>query len=210
MQTRNGNCTRLGHSLLTLMMSILVSAVTHAAQPGKTKYEVEYPPEWNAKGELVQPKNFREWVFIGSPMTPNGLNNGKANFPEFHNVYIQPSAFKHYRKTGKWLEGTMMVKELQLVQPGQNPDGSRTETSGRGYFPAAVAGLDVSVKDSSRFKESKNWGFFNFGHHVPPYLPAAAPAPIANCAGCHMANAHEDMVYVKFYKSILDTLPVKK
>ena len=65
--------------------------------------------QWNEKGELLLPKDFREWVFIGAPLTPNGLNDGKANFPEFHNVYVQPEAFKAYRKTGKWPTGTMML-----------------------------------------------------------------------------------------------------
>jgi len=197
-------------ALAAVVVGLGMGAAALAAQPGKAKYGVEFPPQWTAQGELVQPKDFRQWIFIGSPMTPHGLNDGKANFPEFHNVYVQPSAFKLYRKTGTWPEGTMMVKELQLVQPAQFPDGSRTEVSGRGYFPAGVAGLDIAVKDSSRFKESKNWGYFNYGHHAPPYLRAAAAAPVAACAGCHMANAHEDMVYIKFYKSILDPLPVKK
>ena len=101
----------------------------------------------------------------------------------------------------------MMVKELQLVQEGEFEDGSRLEASGRGYFPAQVNGMDVSVKDSNRFADTNNWGYFNFGHHAPPYLASAPEAPVENCAGCHMAQAHEDMVFVNFYKSILDPLP---
>lgn len=171
--------------------------------------EVEfYQAEFTEDGSLIQPKNFRRWVFIGAPLTPNGLNGGAAGFPEYHNVYVQPAAFEHYRSTGTWLEGTMMVKELQLVQPGQFEDGSRIEPSGRGYFAAGVNGLDVSVKGSERFAESNNWGYFNFGHHAPPYSAMAPEAPLGSCAGCHIANAPEDMVYVDFYKSILDPLPL--
>jgi hypothetical protein len=33
-------------------------------------------------------------VFVGSPLTPNALNGGKANFPEFHNVYIEPGSYE--------------------------------------------------------------------------------------------------------------------
>lgn len=164
-------------------------------------------PKFNAEGELLQPRGFRSWVFIGSPLTPNALNDGHAGFPEYHNVYVEPAAFEHYRRTGEWPEGTMMIKELQLVQKGEFEDGSRIEPSGRGYFPARVNGLDVSVKDSRRFADTDNWGFFNFGHNAPPYLAAAPKAPDEACAGCHMAQAHEDMVYVNFYKPILDPLP---
>lgn len=118
--------------------------------------EIDIPPVWSPEGHLIQPKDFREMVFIGAPLTPHGLNDGKSNFPEFHNVYVQPAAFKAYRETGKWPEGTMMIKELQLVDDpkGDFPDGSRVLPSGRGYFPGAVNGLDVSVKDSKRFADT--------------------------------------------------------
>ena len=172
-------------------------------------------PEYNEAGELVRPKNFREsWVYLGAPFTPHSLNGGQANFPEFHNVYTQPGAFHAYRKTGEWPEGTMMLKELQLVDnaEGDYPDGSRNEASGRGFFPGAVNGMDVAVKDSSKYGESRNWGYFNFGHKPPPYEPTAAAAPVNECAGCHIANdgvpgGTVDMVYVEMYKPILTPLP---
>ncbi len=197
----------------TVCLLLAVVAVVSAQRPGRNAAypQIDIAPVFNTKSELVQPKDFREWVFIGAPFTPHGLNNGKANFPEFHNVYVQPAAFKAYRATGKWPEGTMMLKELQLVDgPAENPDGSRLEASGRGYFPGKVNGLDVAVKDSKRFGKTKNWGYFNFNHTAPPYLAAASERPVAECAGCHIANAHEDMVYVKFYKPILDPLPTQK
>jgi hypothetical protein len=43
-----------------------------------------YLPEYNDWGELLLPKNFEKWVFVGSPLTPNALNGGQANFPEYH------------------------------------------------------------------------------------------------------------------------------
>jgi hypothetical protein len=181
-----------------------------------TSYEhIQIEPEWTDEDKLSLklPENFRQWVFIGAPLTPHALNGGRANFPEFHNVYVQPEAFQYYRDHGVWPEGTIMFKELQLVdshgKDGVQEDGSRYEPSGRGYFPGAVNGTDAAVKDSTRFAESKNWGYFNFGHHAPPYAAEAPAAPIAACAGCHIANASEDMVYIEFYRPILDILPRK-
>src|SRR5215471_5557845 len=40
-------------------------------------------------GKLQLPTGYRRWVFVGAPLTPNGLNNGKANFPEYHHVYVE-------------------------------------------------------------------------------------------------------------------------
>ena len=168
-------------------------------------------PQWNSDGDLMQPLGFRQWIFIGSPLTPNGLNANKANFPEYHNVYVQPEAFLYYRNHGKWPEGTMMVKELQLTGgKAAEKDGSRYESSGRGYFPGEVNGMDVSVKDSSRFAESKNWGYFNFGHHAAPYAASAKVMPVGACAACHIANATEDMVYMNLYRPIVSPLPLPK
>src|SRR5262245_34560013 len=63
-------------------------------------------PEYTASGDLVLPKNFHEWVYVGSPLTPNALNGGKAGFPEYHNVYIEPGSYEIYKKTYAFPEGT--------------------------------------------------------------------------------------------------------
>ena len=164
--------------------------------------EPSWGPQWTASGELVLPSNYHEWVFLGSPLTPHALNGGNAPFPEYHNVYVQPEAFRAYRKAGEWPEGTILLKELQLTRAGSNPDGSSVEVSGRGFFPAALNGIDISVKDSKRFQDTNGWGFFNFGHHAPPYAKTAPVLPKDACAGCHIANA-DNMVFTKFYAPIL-------
>ena len=120
-----------------------------------------YLPQYTASGELKLPENsiWREWVFVGEPLTPNALNGGQAGFPEYHNVYIEPGSYDIYRKTGIFPDGTIFFKELQLtLPPAENPDGSRTEPSGRGYFPGAFNGADVTVKDSKRFADTGGWG----------------------------------------------------
>jgi hypothetical protein len=192
-----------------LVLGLAAAAVGTQAADRSAYPDVEIGPQFNPQGELVQPRGFRAWVFIGSPLTPNALNNGEAGFPEYHNVYVEPAAYTYYQRTGEWPEGTMMVKELQLTKTGTFPDGSRNEASGRGYFPATPNGLDVSVKDSRRFAKTRNWGFFNFGHHAPPYASAAAAAPTEACAACHIANAHDDMVFSDFYAQ-LNPLPTKE
>ena len=203
----------------SLLYSTPANAMHHMAQGAKTTFnapdpnypEIDIPPVFNAENQLIQPHFFREkWVFLGAPLTPNALNNGKAGFPEFHNVYTQPAAFAAYRKTGKWPVGTMLLKELQLIDDpkGEYPDSSRIMPSGRGFFPGPVNGIDIMVKDPKRFPESKNWGFFNFNHAPPPYKAASTEASIGECAGCHIANAQEDMVYIKTYLPILTPLPL--
>ena len=171
---------------------------------------------FNADGTVQVPTGFRAWVFVGAPLTPNGLNNGKyncdqpggcttANFPEYHDVYIEKKNVDAYLKTGEFPEGTVIVKELTLVLNPDFPDGSRKEPSGRGYFNGAFNGIDVSVKDSKRFAGTNGWGFFTFGHHPLPYDKTAAEKPVAECAGCHLANvASTDMTWIQFYPLLRD------
>ena len=157
-----------------------------------------YLPEYTVSCDLILPRNFHEWVYVGSPLTPNALNDGKANFPEFHNVYIEPGSYQIYKKTGVFPEGTIFFKELQLTLPAENPDGSRTEPSGRGYFPGKFNGADVTVKDSKRYADSGGWGYYNFNHHEPK-APTAKLKPQSECAACHQASAKKDEVWTQFY-----------
>lgn len=154
---------------------------------------------FNKKGELHLPESFREWVFIGAPLTPHGLNDGKAAFPEFHHVYVNPDAYAVYQQTGAFPDGTVITKELVLLQKGDFPDGSKLEPSGRGYFAGEFHGMDVMVKDSRRYKSTNGWGFFNFGHQAPPYQETAKALPNEACAACHTANAGKGMVFKSYY-----------
>lgn len=188
----------------SLIAGVFFSAITMttlSAQAGSdddTQARKRYLPEYTESGELLLPKNFNEWIYVGSPLTPHGLNGGKAGFPEYHNVYIEPGSYAIYKKTGEFPEGTIFFKELQLVLPGQYPDGSRNEPSGRGYFPGKLNGADVTVKDSKRYADTGGWGYFNYNHHEPKALTAKAK-PKGECAFCHIASAKKDDVWTQFY-----------
>ncbi|WP_312668870.1 cytochrome P460 family protein [Stutzerimonas nitrititolerans] len=192
---------RISLLIATAVSGALVMTAAFAqslSNDASTQTKKRYLPEYTESGELVLPKNFNEWIFVGSPLTPNGLNGGKANFPEFHNVYIEPGSYEIYKKTGEFPEETIFFKELQLTIPGENPDGSRTEASGRGYFPGKLNGADVTVKDSKRYADTGGWGYFNFNHHEPKAATAKVK-PNAECAFCHIASAKKDDVWTQFY-----------
>jgi hypothetical protein len=160
---------------------------------------------FDSDGKMKLPTGYRAWIFVGAPLTPNGLNNGKAGFPEYHHVYIEKKNVDAYLKTGSFPEGTVIVKELTRVLNPTFPDGSRTEPSGRGYFNGEYNGIDVTVKDSKRFAKTNGWGFFTFGHHPLPYEETAAESSVTQCAACHIANvAKTDMTWVQFYPLLRD------
>lgn len=205
--------------LLTIVIVIgLVSAGSYlfVAKPVAAASQ-ESPAVFNADGTVQVPKGFRKWVFVGAPLTPEGLNDGKyncnkggtnctrSNFPEYHHVYIEQKNVDAYLKTGDFPEGTVIVKELTRVLNPTFPDSSRKEPSGRGYFNGAYNGIDMSIKDSKRFAKTNGWGFFTFGHHPMPYEKTSAERPVSECAGCHIANvASTDMTWIQFYPLLRD------
>src|SRR5215831_281564 len=165
---------------------------------------------FDSEGKMQQPDPtvFRKWVFVGAPLTPNALNNGKANFPEYHHVYIEKTNVDAYLKTGSFPEGTVIVKELTRVLESTFPDGSRKEPSGRGYFNGQFNGIDVTVKDSKRFAKTSGWGYFTFGHHPLPYGEWAAESSPSECAGCHQTYVLKtDMTWIQFYPLLRDKNP---
>jgi Cytochrome P460 len=151
---------------MKLRLAVAFGAVLTIVAIGLSQSRAQRGPVFTKDGNLVLPTGFREWVFIGGPITPNGLNNGNALFPEFHNVYVEPENFRYYQQHGSFPDGTVLAKELVLTQPGKYPDGSVDSASGRGYFPSSLHGLDVMVKDSKRFGDTHDWGFFSFGHQA--------------------------------------------
>jgi hypothetical protein len=148
--------------------------------------------EYTEDGKMKQPEGYREWIYVGTPLTPHDMNDGEANFPEFHSVYMDRPSWDHYKKTGEFRDGTALVKELSSV-------GSKEASSGKGYFMGEIIGLEVSVKDSKRFKDEPGyWAYFSFGHKKPWETEAKAQKSFA-CNACHENNAAEDFVFTQYY-----------
>ena len=190
-------------SVATILTLGAIATVVLAQRPDTNTATAtrRYLPEYTKEGDLILPKNWRSWVYVGSPLTPDGLNDSKEGFPEYHNVYIEPGSYEIFKKTGEFPEGTIMFKELQRVLGPQDfPDGSLTQPSGRGYFPGAFNGADVTVKDSKRYAQTgSNWGYYNFNHHEPK-APTAKLRPKSECSFCHLAGAKKDETWTQFYR----------
>lgn len=149
-------------------------------------------PNFNDAGLLEQPTRYREWIFIGTPLTPNTLNPPEAPFPEFHTVYIHPDDYVYWRQTGTFRDGTVLVKELITV-------GETEASSGNGFFMGEFRGLEAAVKDSGRFPdEPGNWAYFSYGHSYP-LAQATAAQETESCNACHQTSAAYDYVFTQYY-----------
>jgi hypothetical protein len=146
-------------------------------------------PTFDKEGALLRPEGYRGWMHVGTTVTPNEMNGGKALFPEFHVTYISPGSFEVFQKTGHFPDGTVFAKELYSV-------GSKHAESGNGYFMGEFVGLAFSVKDSAHFPdEPDNWAFFDFSD---PQRKKGKPLPTSACSNCHQAGAVEQ-VFTQYY-----------
>jgi hypothetical protein len=189
----------LSLTAIVVLGSGLYVSSTHAKENKPSMYE------FDDSGNLKQPKGYREWIFVGSPLTPNDMNNGKAAFPEFHHVYIPKEHFAVYKRTGAFPDGTILVKELLSVGKKQAP-------SGKGYFNGDFIGLEATVKDTKRFKEEPgNWAYFSFTTPIgKPHMKTAKAMSKNKCNFCHQAFAKDDWVFTQYYPVLKAAKPGRK
>jgi hypothetical protein len=175
----------------TLMSSAIVGALAPLLTAGSAAAEEFFTIN---KGELERPTGYREWIYVGTPVTPNDLNDGKASFPEHHNVYIDPESWAHWKKTGELRDGTILMKELVNV-------GSKAAVSGNGYFQGDYIGLEATIKSKQHFpNEPGNWAYFSFTTPEHKTLtPTAKPFPTTACNACHAGAAADDFVFTQYY-----------
>jgi hypothetical protein len=96
-------------------------------------------------------------VFVGSSLGLSYTENVSAQRAAiYHNVYIKPEAYREFARTGKFPEGTVLAMELASSD-------TKKEPALQGSFEKEFIGLEVAVKDSSRFEDG--WAYFNLGIH---------------------------------------------
>ncbi|MFT5894834.1 MAG: hypothetical protein ACI8VW_001706 [bacterium] len=183
MGSKKANLTAAGAVILVLTLQLGATGVALA----EDFFKIE-------DGELIRPTGFREWIYVGTPVTPNELNNGKAAFPEHHNVYIDPESWAHWKDTGAFRDQTILIKELVSV-------GSKIAVSGNGYFQGDYIGLEATIKSKEHFPdEPGNWAYYSFSSPDHKTLTETATAfPAASCNACHAAAAADDFVFTQYY-----------
>src|SRR5207237_245318 len=111
-KSRKGESVKTIASILSLV--VLTITILAAQQPAQT-----ITPVFEGKTTLLRPVNYREWIFVGSSRglsyatNPPAQTQAPAGMGEmYHNVYISPTAYREFAKTGKFPEGTMLAMEM--------------------------------------------------------------------------------------------------
>jgi hypothetical protein len=145
-------------------------------------------PAYTAGGELIPPSDYREWIYMSS-----GLDMNYSDLPAmmghsmFDNVFVEPSAWQAFKKTGHWPDKAVFVLEVR----GADSRGSINKHGQ--YQTEERMGFEAHVHDEARFKGG--WGFFALDADKP-----AKPIPYAaSCYACHQAHGAVDTTFTQFY-----------
>ncbi|MEO5889478.1 MAG: cytochrome P460 family protein [Ferruginibacter sp.] len=187
-------------TLLSIAL-LIVGMVAYSEMNNKSDYraatflkEKQYAV-FDDNNNLLRPKDYRSWVFMGTSSTPKS-QDPNVIFPDFQNVYIDPVSFAYWKKYGAWREGTIIVKEL-LRQ------GDTVSSVGHGFFQGAHFEVAAQVKDSKRFPKMHNgWNYFGFADFKKLRLNETSIPLGAQCASCHNTTAIDGDVFYQYYPVI--------
>jgi Cytochrome P460 len=165
----------------------------HRAGPGDTV------PRY-AGDSLIRPEGFERWVLAGASIglgysEPSGADLAGAS-GLFHNVYIEPTAYDHYVRTGRFREKTMLA--MTLYAPAQ-----KVHPATQGRFEGEFLAAEFALKDTERFPGG--WAYFNFGKRGAGARAVAMPRQA--CQSCHQRHAADDHVFVQFYPTLRAARP---
>ncbi|MEG3143192.1 cytochrome P460 family protein [Sphingomonas sp. RT2P30] len=167
---------------------IVPALLLFGAARGSTAPEPAPAAQYNAAGELILPADYREWVFLTSGLNMNYSDGPLGMDHEMvDNVFVDPVSWKAFKATGRWPDGTVMVKEPRI-------GSSKGSINKSGIFQTEQRfDLEVHVRDSRRFKGG--WAFFvNVGDKPAKAIPASA-----SCYSCHGQHGAVDTTFVQFY-----------
>ncbi len=169
------------------VVSVSALAQMRHAPPG-AKHSVAI---FEGRDTLLRPEGYRDWILVGDAAKPHptGVEPGAASATRTpaQGVYMTPSSYREYAKTGTFPDGTLVVWESERPGP-QKADGSHQES------PVLLA----SVKDSTLF--DGGWGFFDFSGADGTITAKAQALPESSgCRTCHRRDAETDHVFTQFY-----------
>lgn len=181
---------------------LAVVAAAGAALQGKPPRDqlAQFTPE----GRLKRPTGYLEWVMVGAS---TGLSYAEPQQPAragaapgmFHNIYLQPWAYRYAMEHGKFPDGAMLV--MTFYEPSRKSRPARV-----GFYEGdRVPGLEVHLKKDGI--DSTGWAFFGFNSDTTS-TSAKIPGAAA-CYSCHRAEAAFDQAFVQFYPALRERLLAK-
>jgi len=174
--------------LRSILLLFLFAAPQSDKKPASTP-DAGDGPVYTASGELKFPEKYREWIFLTSGVDMSYTATTDPTHSVFDNVFVNPSAYQAFLKTGTWPDKTVLILEVRGAE-GASSINKRGHTQS-----AETPRVEVHVKDSSK----DGWTFYGFTNQVSgkPFERTAS------CYTCHQQHAAVDTTFVQFYPTLL-------
>jgi len=174
---------RQGFLCITLLLGACLALVGAASDEQGRK------PQYDDKGRLTRPADYREWIFLSSGYGMN-YSPEPGGHELFTNVFVQRWAYQEFLNSGRWPEQSMFVID-------ERDAASKGSINQKGHYQTDLMGLAVEVKDSTRFPDK--WAYFAFSAKdaKAEAMPKGNP-----CWSCHDAHAAVEHTFVQFYPTL--------
>jgi hypothetical protein len=142
-------------------------------------------------GNIRKPADYRDHYEALGTYAVADLNGNT----DMHYTYASPGTAEHYRKTGEFADGTILVKEVLATDHAQL-------TTGDAHWATKTKVWFVMIKDEKgRYSSSPLWGN---GWGWALYKSDAPDKQVAtdykkDCLGCHIPAKTTHWVYVQGY-----------
>jgi hypothetical protein len=151
-------------------------------------------PRFTAQNELLRPEGYREWIFLSSSLGMTyDEGKGASQHPNFHNIFINPAAYRAFRESGRFPENTILMLEIMSSASGSS-------INRQGHTQGEFRSLEAAVKNSARFPEG--WAYFSFRGPDGKLKGQAAAFPKKDCWSCHNEHGQIDNVFTQFYPTL--------
>lgn len=182
-------------------ITALVAATMCADANAGESLQSTYEDIVDEAGNISVPTDFRDdWAFLGAwsiaeeDVDASGAASGHGA-AGLHIVYTQRATIKHFRETGEFPDGAVIIKELLKA----TTDSMTTGTVSRG---TEVEGWFVMVKDArGRFPNNPlwgdGWGWSLFSADNTEQTVSSNYQP--DCLGCHIPARKDDWIYLSGY-----------
>ena len=150
----------------------------------------------DAKGDIRVPENYRTlYQALGSWAIAADSGRGSK---EMHAVYASRGAIDAYRESGRFPDGTVLVKEVF----GTSTNGM---TTGTVSHADKLSGWFVMVKDGKDSHPGNplwgdGWGWSWFDADEPRRTTSTNYK--SDCQGCHVPAQSTDWIYVEGYPAL--------
>jgi hypothetical protein len=145
----------------------------------------------DATGNIHKPLDYRDhYSALGTFVVLDA-----ASGDQMHNTYASPGTAEYYRKTGKYADGTVLVKEVFGTDHGRM-------TTGDAHWASGTKVWFVMIKDEKgRYRGNPlwgdGWGWALFKSDAPDKQVATDYKK--DCLGCHVPAKATDWVYIQGY-----------